>query len=119
MERADGAAVVEQPAADPTWCRQAVALWEAMGSSGQAQYFEPSDWAEVAVAMWFLTSKVAAGRIAGQDLQALHSILSDHLVSEGARRRLRVELRRLHTTPEVAALPEGVTTLERHRSALT
>lgn len=119
VEKAPGADEVVQPDADPAWCQQAKDLWASLATSGQARYYEPSDWAELSLACWFMTTKVSAGRMSGDDLKALHTVLTDHLVSDGARRRVRLELQR--ATPEAAAppaLPDGVRSIDSRRAAL-
>lgn len=119
VEKAAGAPEVIQPDADPAWCQLAKDLWASLAQSGQARYYEPSDWAELATACWFMSTKVAAGRMSGDDLKALHTVLTDHLVSDGARRRVRLELQR--ATPEqpaAPAMPDGVTSIESRRAAL-
>lgn len=77
-------------------------FWLALRSSGQAQFFEPSDWfaAELAVRAidLFVESPTAAL------LTAIQSMMANLLVTEGDRRRLRVELERVGDDPPDAAV---------------
>lgn len=117
VDRGEGAPEVQQPPPDENWCELARDLWRDLGASGFARFYEPGDWAELRLTMWFITTKVDAGRMSGQDLAAVHSMLSDHLVSDGARRRLRLELQRPQPKQD-AELPTNVTDIESRRSAL-
>lgn len=117
VTKAAGAAEVVQPEGDPTWTPEVRELWESLGKSGQSRYYEPSDWAELRIVCWFISSKIAGGRMSGQDLASAHQALADHLVSDGARRRLRLELQRPKASKE-RDVPAGVTDLDRRRAAL-
>ncbi|WP_201790394.1 hypothetical protein [Prescottella equi] len=88
-----------QPAGDPRWHPIAAALWEALGESGQAQFYEPSDWAFAFSLMDDLSYYKSAERRSGQMLQSIYSAFERLLVTEGDRRRARVELERADSAP--------------------
>jgi hypothetical protein len=69
-------------------------LWSGMVASAQARYFEPTDWAFARLTLHFADAQVKAGRVNGQVLATVHSMLSDLLVTEGSRRKVRVEVER-------------------------
>ncbi len=77
--------------------------YEALRRSGQAQFFEPSDWAYaqdiVCTAIDAYIEKPSA-----MMLQSLNSAMSSLLVTESDRRRLRVELERDEEPEEPAEL---------------
>jgi len=69
-------------------------LWSGMVASAQARYFEPTDWAFARLTLHFADAQVKSGRPNGQVLATVHSMLSDLLVTEGSRRKVRVEVER-------------------------
>lgn len=90
---AAGATNVRPPAEDRRWHLSARRWYRALKKSGQSQFFEPSDWA---LAQWvcdLLTLEMESGRLPRANMIAeLNSMMDALLTSEGARRRLRVEL---------------------------
>jgi len=70
-------------------------LYEDLGRSAQARYFEPSDWRAAQVVVHELGRMLNAGKPSGQLLSAVWSALSDLLVTEGQRRRMRLEIERM------------------------
>lgn len=75
-------------------------FWDSLPVSGQTQYWEPSDWQFARVALHFLNAQIKASRPSGQILATVNSMLTDMLVSEGARRRVRMEVERNANKPE-------------------
>lgn len=75
-------------------------LFESLRRSGQAQFFEPSDWA-YAQLLARETSRLCRRSFSAHGLTAVMSGWSDLLVSEGARRRARLELERRKPDPEL------------------
>ena len=71
-----------------------VQLWAGMVASAQAKYFEPTDWAFARFTLHFADAQVKSGRQNGQVLATVHSMLTDLLVSEGSRRKCRIEVER-------------------------
>lgn len=69
-------------------------LYESLGQSAQARYYEPSDYQLARSVLHFLDQQFKSGRPSGQMIAALFSQLTDLLVSEGARRRCRLEVER-------------------------
>lgn len=94
VTRARGADQVTVPEADETWHPIAIRLWEALAASGQARFYEPSDWAFAYSLMEDLSAYKMNPRRSGQMLAAIMSGLSDLLVTEGDRRRVGIELSR-------------------------
>lgn len=91
--RAQGAPVVVQPRADRAWCKAAKRWYKALGESGQAKFFEPSDWALAQWACDLLTAEMSTGKPPRAAMVAeISGLMETLLTSEGARRRLRVEL---------------------------
>lgn len=69
-------------------------FWASLPESGQTQYWEPSDWQFARVTLHFLNGQIKSSRPSGQILATVNSMLTDMLVSEGARRRVRMEIER-------------------------
>lgn len=72
--------------------------------SVQAQYYEPSDWAFARWTLHFADQLVKSKRPSSQMLVAINSALSDLLVSEGSRRRVRLEVERQQAGGELIDL---------------
>lgn len=86
-------AAVECPPADKDWHPIAHDWYESLAVSGQAQFYEPSDWAAaelVVIAIDTFVKKPSAMMLA-----SIQSAMSNLLVTEGDRRRLRLELERV------------------------
>lgn len=92
--KAAGADAVKQPAASRDWHPIAKRLWKAMGQSGQARFYEPSDWAVAYSLMDDLSYYKNGAKRSGQMLQTIMSALTGLMLTEGDRRRLQIELSR-------------------------
>lgn len=68
--------------------------YESLRVSGQSVFFEPSDWAQAKVWTATLSSALSGGRVTATLIEAWSSGASELLTTEGARRRMRVELSR-------------------------
>lgn len=75
-----------------------VDFWDSLPDSGQTMYWEPSDWQFARVTLHFLNGQVKTGRPSGQILATVNSMMTDLLVTEGARRRVRMEVERAAQT---------------------
>lgn len=72
----------------------AEAWYESLAESGQARYFEPSDWQAARVVAHEVGRMLNAGKASGQMLAAVWSAMGDLLTTEAARRRVRMEIER-------------------------
>mgnify|MGYP006971734668 FL=1 len=81
-------------------------LWDSLQESAQTRFYEPSDWAWASVVLHDLDRYLRRPQPSGQMFTALESAMSRLLVTEGARRQLRVEVDRQEVVegPDVAAL---------------
>jgi len=107
---AEGAAIVEPPAGNAKWHPAAKRWYEALAESGQAAFYEPSDWATAYVIAESMSRDLrpqpigvdrdtgdpvmALVPIKGTNLAAYLRAMTSLLVTEGDRRRARVELER-------------------------
>lgn len=77
-----------------------VELWDAAQESAQRCYFERSDWAMLNLTLYELDRYLKGSKRNGQILSAIYSSLGELLFSEGARRRVRIEIdRSTHEEP--------------------
>ncbi|MFD7738046.1 hypothetical protein [Kitasatospora sp. NPDC059800] len=83
---------VEIPAADLDWHPIARRLWDSLESSGQADFYQNSDWAFAFSLCEDLSVYKQSGKRSGQMLQTIYSAFERLLVAEGDRRRVRIEL---------------------------
>jgi hypothetical protein len=76
--------------------------YKAMIESGQAKFFEPSDWAYARVTLHFLDGLLKSSRPSSQMLATVNQMLSSLLLTEGDRRRLRIEVERVQRDAAIA-----------------
>lgn len=86
--------LVEAPDVDATWHELAKDWYKSLSASGQSNYFEPSDWAAARILAHDLTRHLENKRPSSQWLAALWGAMNDLLTTEGARRRVRMEISR-------------------------
>jgi hypothetical protein len=68
--------------------------YNSLKESAQNKYYEPSDWQTARIVAHFLDRELKSFKPNGQMVATLHSYMTDLLVSEGARRRVRLEIER-------------------------
>lgn len=69
-------------------------LYESLHLSGQSKFYEPSDWQYARIALHFADQLLKSSRPSAQLLVTVNQMLSSLLVSEGDRRRVRLEVER-------------------------
>lgn len=69
-------------------------FWDAAGESAQSRYYEQSDWQYMRVALHFLNKLLNTNKPSAQMLTVVNQMLTDLLLTEGARRRVRMEIER-------------------------
>ena len=82
----------EQPPADDSWHSMAREWYQSLAESGQARWYQPSDWQTARVWAELLSRQLASGRPSAQMVAAWQQAAAELLTTEGARRRARVEL---------------------------
>lgn len=110
------AAPVEAPPAPEGLHPIAAQLYESLRTSGQSLYYEPSDWVAAAYVCEAMSRSLKAQRFSGQLFASVMSALTELLVTEGARRRARLEVERLQASEERAP---GAVALDEYRARLT
>lgn len=69
-------------------------LYESIRDSAQARYYEPSDWQYARLVMWELNTHLMQTKPSAMYLTAINSMLTSLLLTEGDRRRVRIEVER-------------------------
>jgi hypothetical protein len=92
------------PLADGEWHETAKKWYQALRYSGQSAYYEASDWMEAYVAAEVLSQMLDAEKLSAMMFAAWSSHTARLLVTEGDRRRVRIELERAgKTDPDAEA----------------
>jgi hypothetical protein len=103
------------PDADPLWHSIAADWYLSLRESGQAAFYQPSDWAVARYAADLMSKVLLSERGPnGQLVAALNSVMSSLLTTEGDRRRARMELERKKPAGRSDA---DVTVLDDYRAA--
>jgi hypothetical protein len=74
--------------------------------SAQSRYYEPSDYQQARLIFFFLDKQLKSPRPSAQMVAACFAQLSNLLVSEGDRRRVRMEVERAQSGGEVLDVAE-------------
>lgn len=102
------------PVPDPDWHPIATMLWEGLLESGQTGFYQSSDWAFAFSLCEDLTYYKNGHKRSGQMLQTIYSAMERLLVTEGDRRRVRIEL----SEPEPEENPAAVAVMGDYRKGL-
>jgi hypothetical protein len=89
-----GGVATAAPEADGSWHSLACDWFNSLAKSGQAQFFEPSDWAQAKVWAHLLSVELFKDKPSAMMIAAWASGAGELLTTEGARRRMRIELER-------------------------
>lgn len=109
-------ALPELPEPDPNWHDIATGWYLSLRNSGQAAFYQPSDWAVARYAAELMSRALQTDRPPnGQLVAALNSVMGSLLTTEGDRRRARIELER---QPAVTAVPASVTAIADYRASI-
>lgn len=102
------------PAVDPEWHSIAKMLWTSLLESGQTDFYQSSDWAFAYSVCEDLSRYKTSTKRSGQMLQTIYSAMGELLVTEGARRRVRIEL----DAPAEPETPAAVLAIADYRTDL-
>ncbi|MEW2580139.1 hypothetical protein [Streptomyces syringium] len=107
--------VVSWPEPEDSWHPIARDWYCSLSTSGQSQFYEPSDVATARYVAEAMSRNLAGARFSAQLFAAVSSAMTELLTTEGARRRVRIELER---EPAEKGTPAGVTAIADYRAAL-
>ena len=68
--------------------------YKSLGQSAESRYWEPSDWRQARIAAIWLSGLLSGSRPSAQMVASWLSMVSELGVTEGARRRMRIEIDR-------------------------
>lgn len=85
---------VPVPPADENWHAIAAHWYGSLALSGQAKYYEPSDWAAAHLVANQMSTMLFSGRPSPTMFAAVWTAMGDLLTTEGERRRARMEIMR-------------------------
>jgi hypothetical protein len=104
------------PEPDPNWHEIATDWYLSLRESGQAAFYQPSDWAVARYAAELMSRGLSSDRPPnGQYVAALNSVMTSLLTTEGDRRRARIELERKKPAQQA---PASVTAIADYRAAI-
>jgi hypothetical protein len=110
---ATGRVTVPEPSQE--WHPIARDWYRSLGESGQSRFMEPSDWAAARYVAEVMTRNLTAETFSAALFAAVWSAMDSLLTTEGARRRVKVEVERGEPAPEEQA---PVTQLDEYRQLL-
>lgn len=105
---------VRWPSADPEWHAIAKSLYNACKKSGQSDFYQQSDIAMLFSLCEDLSEYKKSPRRSGQMAQTIYSSMERLLVTEGDRRRVRIELHE----PEDEGTPASVLAIADYKNDL-
>lgn len=115
MTTAPAAAVVVAPDADAEWHPVATRWFNSLKTSGQSAFYEDSDWATAYLIAESMSRELLTGEPpTGAALAAWLKAMGSLMVTEGDRRRARLELVR----PSAEEVPADVSQLDEYRARL-
>jgi hypothetical protein len=85
---------VEAPPVVKSWAPAARRWYESLADSGQAQFFEPSDWQAAQLVAGELSVYLRSKKRSAMMWSHIWTAMTDLLTTEGARRRLKIEIER-------------------------
>lgn len=94
LEQAEAGSRVSRPEPPEHWHSHVVAMWDALAESGQAQFYESSDWQFGFLLMERMSRLLDRDDPAPAAWRGVDEGLARLLVTEGDRRRMRLELER-------------------------
>ena len=105
-----------RPSAQAGWHPLARRWWLSLAKSGQSAWYEPSDWEHAYVWADLLSRQLSSDKPSSMMLAAWNDAAARLLVTEGDRRRVRIELERAGNAD--ADAEAGVTAMDEWRKRL-
>lgn len=107
---------VDQPAAEERWHPIARDWYESLAESGQAQFFEPSDWHYARYVADVLSRNLKQrAKFSAVLFASVTSAMNDLLTTEASRRRVRLEIERA----PAGQVPASVTAIADYKQRLS
>lgn len=90
--RAEIQTLIAEGAKANEWHPLAAEWFDSLSQSGQSAFYEPSDWATARIMTEILSRALSSGKLNASLIERWQTSATELLTTEGARRRLRVEL---------------------------
>lgn len=116
-----GAAAVKPLSEDKAWHISAKRWYRSLKHSGQSVFFEPSDWAAAHLCATLLSDEMKRPEpVRAAIIAQVNSMMDSLLTTEGARRRLRIELQRTEAAKHMDENTEAaILLMETYKNDLT
>lgn len=106
-----------RPPPTPRNLHPVAARWyKSLVNSGQSRFYEPSDWATAVYVAEVMSKNLKAEKFSAMLFASVMSAMDALLTTEGARRRVRIEITR---EPDEQEGPSGVTAIDDYRNRLS
>lgn len=92
IDSAPASVEVPIPVASPLWLEPTANWYNSLAQSGQSHWYEPSDWAQAWVLAELLDRALRSAKTNGMLISAWLHGAAELMTTEGARRRMRIEL---------------------------
>lgn len=113
VDKVAATGAVKVPPADRSWHRVARDWYRSLAESAQSKFYEPSDWQAARMVAFEMSRMLNADLISPTMFKALWSAMDGLLTTEGARRRVKIEVERAAGSSSPA--PAGVADLDEFR----
>lgn len=114
-EKVTASGQVRRPAASKGWHPIAKGWYESLSKSAQSRFYEASDWHSARLVADIMSRVSQGGTVSSAEVAAMSKLMSELLVTEGSRRRVRLEIER---AAESGKAPAGVTAIDEYRRRL-
>lgn len=91
---------VEIPEPIDSWHPTAAAWYASLAQSAQSRFYEPSDWQNAHYCAGLMSQTLTEEKVNAQLVSQVRGLMTDLLVTEGARRRVGLEVVRKPAEPE-------------------
>ena len=114
---APAAPEVEAPEPSDSWHPLMVDWYRSLINSGQSSFYEPSDWQMARLAAHIMSQELNSGELVkAATVKEFQAIANNLMTTEGARRKLRVELQR---GPQSVVEDESVSVMADYKEMFT
>ena len=110
---------VEVPEADDSWHSTAAHWYASLPNSGQSRFYEPSDWANAHFCAGLMSQALLDEKVNAQLIAQIRGLMTDLLVTEGARRRVSLEIVRKPADQQAERAGGNVTRMEDRRKRVS
>lgn len=118
-DKVEQSGTVAIPDACEAWHPTAAAWFASLEHSGQARFYEPSDWQNAHYCATLMSQTLTEEKVNAQLVSQVRGLMTDLLVTEGARRRVSMEIVRPAVGQQHTQPGGNVTAMNDRRKRLT